>query len=288
MKFSITYIKYLLAISALCLLLKSCIPEPLEVSGLPTLEPKVVVYSQLIPDSLGIAILLTRSIGALDANDDSDINDLINQIALNDATVWVSDGTATDTLQFLGAGVYASIATNFQAGTEYQLYINSETLGIATSTTKALPQINFDSVQAKLFITDFDSLAQVNFSLTDPLGANFYIVNVQPIENLAEGAASFFNPQIYTYLFTDSAFDGSSYSDEFIVPFQDFSPGDSVLVSLTNISPEYYEFLQLRSDNRYNFNDFGTEPINYPSNVAGGYGFFNLHQADVRLFELEE
>ena len=269
----------------LLIFMSSCIPDPLPVDNLPQLEPKTVVFSQYIPDT-STALLLTKSLGALDASEDSDINDLLAQIALTDATAWISDGIITDTLLSVGSGVYVTDDIDFQEGISYSLTINSESLGEATASTTLLPLVSFDSVNASLYTTGFDSLAQVNFSITDPLGPNFYMVNVQPIRQNTNPAA-FLDPQIFTYLFTDSTFDGQTYSDEFRVFFQDYSLGDTVLVSLGNISAEYYEFLELRVENRYNFNDFGTEPINYPSNVTNGYGFFNLYQADTRTFELE-
>jgi hypothetical protein len=56
---------------------------------------------------------------------------------------------------------------------------------------------------------------------------------------------------------------------------------------LASISKPYYDFLKVRSDNRFSFVEFAGEPINYPTNVQGGYGFFNLHTPDVRIFVLE-
>ena len=67
----------------------------------------------------------------------------------------------------------------------------------------------------------------------------------------------------------------------------DFSPGDTIAVSISNINKDYYDFMQLRLDNRFSFVEYLSEPINYPSNVKGGKGFFNLYVPDIRLFVLE-
>jgi hypothetical protein len=58
-------------------------------------------------------------------------------------------------------------------------------------------------------------------------------------------------------------------------------------VSISNISWEYYEFMELRMDNRFSFVEYLSEPVNYPSNVVGGKGFFNLYLPDFRIFVLE-
>ena len=48
------------------------LPEPLPGKNLPDMKPQIVVSSQIIPDQ-SIAILLTKTFGALDASDDSEL-----------------------------------------------------------------------------------------------------------------------------------------------------------------------------------------------------------------------
>ncbi|MEO8471572.1 MAG: hypothetical protein ABI477_05240 [Chryseolinea sp.] len=56
---------------------------------------------------------------------------------------------------------------------------------------------------------------------------------------------------------------------------------------LQQLRRTYYKFLKLRSDSEFNLGGFISWPINYPSNVNGGYGFFNLYLPDVRIFVVE-
>jgi len=95
------------------------------------------------------------------------------------------------------------------------------------------------------------------------------------------------NPRAYTRLIADDDFNGTSFGERFRVFPRDYHPGDSVAVSLSNISEEYYEFMKLRIDNRFSLVEFVSEPVNYPSNVAGGKGYFNLYIPDVRFFVFE-
>ena len=46
------------------------------------------------------------------------------------------------------------------------------------------------------------------------------------------------------------------------------------------------QYLNLRKKSENLFSQITQEPINYPSNVQGGYGFFNTHIPDVRFFLL--
>ena len=85
----------------------------------------------------------------------------------------------------------------------------------------------------------------------------------------------------------DDDFNGETHQETFRVFPRDFIPGDTIAVSLSNISKEYYDFMKLRIDNRYSFVEYLSEPVNYPTNVEGGKGFFNLYVPDVEFFVLE-
>jgi hypothetical protein len=85
----------------------------------------------------------------------------------------------------------------------------------------------------------------------------------------------------------DINFNGRIHQETFRVFPRDFIPGDTIAVSLSNISKDYYDFIELRLDNRFSFVEYLSEPVNYPSNVKGGRGFFNLYIPDVKIFILE-
>jgi hypothetical protein len=88
-------------------------------------------------------------------------------------------------------------------------------------------------------------------------------------------------------LFDDEEFDGIGIKEMFRVFPRDYEPGDTIAVSISNISEPYYEFMKLRQDNRFNFIEYLSEPLNYPTNVKGGRGFFNLYKPDFRTLVLE-
>jgi hypothetical protein len=128
--------------------LSSCLPDPLEVNNVPKAEPQIVVSSQIIPDQ-SLVLLLTRTISALDASDNSDPQDLIDQVAVNDAMATVSGPGGTDTLLFLGNGVYGGISIPFAIGEVYTLKVTSESLGTVTASTEVKPQITFEEITSR-------------------------------------------------------------------------------------------------------------------------------------------
>ncbi len=266
-------------------MMSSCLPDPLPVNNLPTLEPKIVISSQIIPDQ-GLVVLLTRSIGALDAGDDSDPEELLQQIMINDALVTLHYQNNIDTLSSLGNGLYGGLTNEWTAGITYELRAEAEGLQNVNAFAQLKESVPFETVNARLFVNEYDSLVEVDYSLQDPEGENFYMVNVQQFSSTQE-LTSLLNPNVFTYLKDDRDFDGQLFQDQFRVFFREFSQGDTVAVFLSNVEKEYYQFWDLRNENRYGFSELASEPLNYPTNVNGGLGFFTLQVSDVRVFVLE-
>jgi hypothetical protein len=274
-------------VSTACLLFTACIPEPLEVKNIPVLQAQIVVSSQIIADQ-GVVVLLTKSFGALDANEDSDAEALLNQLAINDAVVLLKSDNETDTLLFIESGLYGGITQEFEIDQVYELVIESPTMGKVRASTTVKQQILFEEIDAQLSFNGFDdTLVQVTYNFIDPTERNWYMVNVQRFSQQT-ALENVLNPQAFTRLMTDDEFNGGRFGESFRAFPRDYKPGDTVAVFLSNISEPYYQFLQLRQDNRFTFIEFISEPINYPSNVEGGLGFFNLYLPDIRLFVLEE
>jgi hypothetical protein len=267
-------------------MLSSCMPDPIEVRNIPSPHSRITVSTQIVPDQ-SIVVFLTRSMGALDAGRDSDLQTLLDQIIVDDATVTIAyDERKIDTLTNLGEGLYGSSATPIRAGQFYTLTVDSPSQGAISATTKAQEPISFLTINASLYKGEYDSLAQIAYSLHDPSVKNFYMINVQRLSR-EQDISSLFNPRVFTYVTTDEKFNGTVFEDEFKVFFQGYNVGDTVAVSLTNISEEYYGYVKKRVDNRFDLTSFATEPFNYPTNVKGGYGYFNIQQPDVHIFTLE-
>jgi hypothetical protein len=266
--------------------LYSCLPDPLEVDGIPKVKPEIVVSSQIIPDE-SLVILLTKSFGALDASDDSDPEALLNQIAVIDAEVILHSHTGTDTLLPLGNGFYGGVIIPFETGIDYTLNVESESLGKVTATTQVKPQVTFSELEAGLYFDGFDdTLAQVTYKIIDPVEKNWYMLNVLKVEREAL-QDNLLNPRDFTRLMEDTEFNGSAFVETFRVFPQEFTVGDTIAVYISNISHEYFDFVKLRQDNRFSLVEYLSEPLNYPSNVQGGKGFFNLYVPDVRIMVLE-
>jgi hypothetical protein len=267
---------------ALALLVGSCLPEPLPVKGLPQVKPQIVVSTQIIPEQY-FAVLLTKTFGALEGSDESDPLELLQQIAVDDAEVTITGPDGTYTLLNLGVGLYGGIAIPFEPRASYRLDVNSASLGSVTSTTTVQPPITFDDLETELFFNGYDdTLLQVTHQITDPVGKDWYMVNVQDLRR-EEAVDRLLNPRSFTRLFDDTDFEGKKHRESFRVAYRDYYVGDTTAIYVARISEEYYNFVKLRLDNRYSFTEYLSEPVNYPTNIVGGKGFFNLYVPDVRV-----
>lgn len=264
----------------------SCLPDPLPVRSVPQLETKIVISSQMLPQQ-GVTIAVTKSIGALDAGEGTDPEALIAQIVVDDALVTLQSDGRIDTLLNLGSGVYASPDVVWRNNARYTLHVNSESLGEVSAITELATTVSFDELQTQLVPSSFDSVLNVSYTLTDPPGKNYYVVSVQKFSNLQD-LSSLLNPVIFNHLIEDTGGEEKIMEGEFSAFFPGFSKGDSVAVFLSSVNNEYFNFLKLRNDDQFNLTAFVSEPMRYPSNVQGGYGFFNLHLPDVRIFRVED
>ena len=275
-------------IAGLCYSAFACLPDPLEVRNIPIAKPEIVVNTQIVPDG-SLVVFLTKTFGALDASDDSDPFDLIRAISVDDALVILEGPASVDTLLLLANGIYGGINLSLLPGDDYTLQVNSASLGSVEATTTVSPQVYFESLSVERHFNGFDdTLVQVSYVIEDPAVKNQYMINVQRFSFREDISAQLLEPHVYTKLIDDTEYDGSVIADTLRATPRDYAPGDTVAVFLSNIHQSYYDFMKLRLDNRVGFVEFVSEPVNYPSNVTGGRGFFNLHIPDIRLFILEE
>lgn len=264
-------------------LLSSCVPEPLEVDGVPAASSDPVVSTLFLPEN-SVALLLSRSFGALTEVSDS------NQSALNVALI----PNAEASISYLdreiilteeAPGIYTSDVFEAIEDVDYTLNILDTQTGLEVSAvTQYEEQVSFDSISAVTRDFDINTRTVISYSFQDiPNEQNWYMINVQAVDrDFSELFDNVLSSGLYTYTLTDEGKDGEVIDGEF-VSFNrfEFEGVDTLIVSLTNISKPYYDFLIEKEDQDFS-SSFLSEPFNFSSNVDGGYGFFNLFQSDTR------
>jgi hypothetical protein len=266
----------------------ACIPEDLEITDIPGPEEKLVVSSSLLPqDSLIFA--LTKSVNILDPVLNTSLENLIAELAVTEGKVTISGRGETNLLVPVSPGLYTLPGNSLQTDVEYTLNAIDTKTGKSVTAKATKPEpVGFDAVSAKAVLATDDSLARVSYAFQDiPGKSNHYMINVQRINPSEFDERDFLDEEPFTYLLTDAGKDGTRLEGEFTVfDFEGFNTGDTLLLSMANISQDYFDFLSARESDQTGI-DLLYEPFNYPTNVNGGYGIFSLHTVDLRVVILE-
>ena len=244
--------------------------------------PKLVISSQVIPSSVMI-VTISKSFSALSDNDPNET--ILDQILVDSAIAVIHYSGNTDTLYPVPdiAGVYASLSTPQAVNVAYRLEVYDpgiEEFVYATATM--LPQVRFDSVSARIDSSGVIPFIEVYVEFNDLDGDNWYMINFysEPNDSLQSGS-----PFLNDYIRTETRLvQDNTFSGVFSGSFKLYEWTDEFLfVSISNISQGYYEYIELRQKSANFFTDLAKEPINYPSNVVNGYGYFNTHFPDTRF-----
>jgi len=287
--------KLILASLIAATLFFSCRPKPININVKPAVV-KLVVSSSVIPNRI-MLVSLTRSFSSLEIklNQDTVSSNLAGTVLVKNAFVTVSYLGRKDTLIKIADGLYGSVNTLLANNAVYELCAKDNDTGLeVTASTYMLPYHRFDSIRPYKLITAKDTACILYYQLRDdPSLENYYVVNyVRKLNKssnsalsidrvFANGSASFEN---YFDLLNDDSFTNGLYSVR--TKLENVRPNDSISVSVANISKGYYDFLNAFKRSGSLISNLTGEPINYPSNVNMGYGYFNAYYPQILFFDL--
>ena len=280
--------KYLIAFFVMCVGLVGCIPEPHDLT-LEEAETKLVISSQVIPNQVMI-VTVSKSFGALSFSNEEDsvTQELLDQLLVTGARVTIAYNGVTDTLWSVSGvpGVYVSVNTPQYLNTQYHLEVHDPATGLSvTSDAEMLERAFLDTIYADTGVVADVPYVDMTVKFQDLVGDNWYMVNIYSNENdaLQQGSPFTLSDDIATetVLISDKEFSTSQI--ETTTRLFDWT-NDTMYVSLSNISQEYYDYLNLRKKGENFFTSVVKEPISYPSNVNGGYGYFTTHYPNTRIW----
>ena len=285
--------KVLFKILCVAIILWSCRPEPLDVK-LDEYEPQVVVSSQVIPNYL-MVVGLTRSFTILSSAgfNGGGGNATFENLLIDSALVTISSLNGTDTLFKLSPGLFVSLKELAMPGGAYNLKVVDYGLGkTITANSTMLQNVPLDTVIPTLNLEEEeDTSINLMISFIDPKEIeNFYVLSVYSRNsNTAVLDINMFfengsNKLEYQELIKDRISDSDTIKRAFTL--KNVKTSDSLMVSLSNISEGYYSFLKSRERSGSLLSEITNEPINYPTNINGGYGYFNTHNPSFRFFDL--
>jgi hypothetical protein len=295
---SVSRLPFHVCLCCLVPLLLACETQPIPVQ-LAAPPVRLVVASQFVPDR-GLVVFLTRTFSPLEESPERERDTVstafLEKILVKGAVVTLTSGGWSDTLRMLSAGVYGGLTVPQSAYTRYSLYAHDPLTGeTVTATAETLPPVRFERVEpALLYSEDGDAYVEIRYAFRDdPAVKNWYLVNyyrkitLDPnvlVPNTFTDGGS--NEALAFDLITDENLDGTLFSRD--RRLLDIGVTDTIGVSVSNISQGYYDFLERYGRSENPITRIAGEPIDFPTNVTNGYGYFTTHIPDLHVFDLNK
>ncbi len=252
--------------------------------NIPQQESKLVINSQLIPNQY-IIVNVSKSFTSLKDLQGQDT--FLNQLLVDHALVTINDGQVYDTLKAFGNGFYVSLNTNFINNKKYFIKVFDSISGLeASANTTIKNKIGLDSYTTEIINDGIDSVPYLNYTIKDnPNEKNYYFVSVtnnRDVTNslgLPSNLVSKINANSILFLHNDSDADANGIitnKQSVFVDYQ-YQRGDTVTINIANIEEGYFKYLSAFKKNGNVITQLTGEPINYPTNVINGYGYFTGH-----------
>lgn len=270
-----------------------CLPDPIDVD-VQEMEKKMVVASQIIPNQV-MVVAVTHSFSPLTGFgtglNGNPNQDFISQLLVPDAIVKVKHPNGESNLTMVTPGIYMSVDILQEAYGAYELSVKNPTTGQEiTAKTTLLPTVPFNSATPIVkSINDTLNEVYIKYELTDiPNKNNYYVLSYYTLKNgqlpgsipIGTGTLMGENSANYELISDNIAVNGKIEQEVFL---PSINVGDTIAISVSNITQEYFEFLSARKRSGNLFTMLTGEAITYPTNVVNGYGFFNVTFPDVRV-----
>ena len=275
-------IKKISIISFIALALWACTPKPLKID-LVQAPVKLAISTQIVPGQ-AIIVTVSKSFSALQQTDS---NSLLSQFLVEHARVILTANGTDFKLTKIAPGIYGNLIGPNAPGTVFNLAVYDSTTGLSiTSQTKYYETVSIDSLWFDRIILVDDTNYFANIRFVDPAGQNHYMINTYKNSDAftrIDGSDILFdgNNGVRTTPVSDAIFTQALHTER--VPLFNYKKGDTLTVTLSNISPDYYKYLVER--NRARRNGLGTalgEPVTLTTNIVGGYSFFTAIIPNIR------
>lgn len=296
--------KTLAKIVVLTLLIQGCAPEDILIQVAP--EPsRVVVSSQLIPPNF-LLVTLSRSFSALAPDSFESLEDnFVNALLVDSAFVTLEYAGYTDTLFEAGPGIYAGELSEAIESETYRLVIyDSLNADYVTATTRLMPQVVLQGARLEVEVFADDTIFNTRYAFTDPEEENWYITQATQVDGftlddlltaqIIDDSLVLDNGSVppvfdedatanllYTRIFSDLELDTMRVERSVNVPD---NPGDTIIFNLVNITEGYFRYLDAQQRNGGVLASISGEPINFPTNVENGFGYFTMNRPSYRVF----
>lgn len=277
------------------LLLAACRPKPIDIE-VPQSTGAFSIASYC-PNSHSIYVSATYSVSSmmrvLDTATLRELPQASKDVLMDSAIVSLqSPDGRLDTLRKLSPGIFSHNALHLLPGLQYTLRVIDRRTGkSATAATAYQPRPEVDTMYLYTQSQDADTSIRLHIRLKEVSRQAYYFVSynstrqarerTQPLPQSAQALRLFVPKQIA--LFTGSEVSGGSLEKDIALHV---NARDTVIVQIGRADKAYYDYLAAYKRTGALINQLTGEPINLPTNIAGGYGYFALYHPVVALYNL--
>lgn len=275
--------KIVLTISVLSAASVSCRPKPIDIA-IPQAAPAITV-SSVVYDAHTVFVSAGYSVSSF-ANLDDTANDgknAVKGLLIDDGLVTIAaPGQTPDTLTRISAGLYGSRTLNLEAGVTYTVCVKDRQQNTAvTATTTFLTKPEVESVQTERIISGNDTMVKMRIRLKKIQAGNNYFISYASAEDVRKtlnpigrniAALHNFSPKRLELINGDEA--AGNMIDKTIT--LQTAASDTLIVNIGAVDKSYFNYLSAYKRTGYLINQLTGEPINLPTNVVNGLGYFSL------------
>ena len=284
--------KNYIVIAVLCTSTIACRkPAPLDIS-VPQ-SAKTIVVSSASPNSHTLAVAAGYTFhSALHADSVTDNRDaLISQYMIDSGSATLSyDGSNELPLCRIAKGIFARNDLQLQPGKSYTLTIVDNKHNIVTkgsATYMSPPVVNH--VAPVKTVSGSDTVVQLSFELDNIQPGEYYYVSYKTssaIRSTGGGGKkeillNFEPKKVLLYSSKDAV------NNKLMKTITLSAAGsDTIDVEIAKIDGGYYKYLDAYIKTGYLVNQLTGEPVNLPSNMSNGYGYFTMHSSKRVRFDM--
>lgn len=271
-------------------MLVSCRPTPLDID-IPQ-DAGEITISSMVPNDKSIFVAAGYSIDAhINLEDSTSRSSAQGAMLIDSGIVTISaGGDIPDTLRRYASGIYGRTDLRLKPNVQYTLTVTDLKKGTATTATTVYnPQPVVDSLVPQVIRTSADTTIRLHIKLSNVKPGDKYFVcyNKGGIRNVAGAVISLTNIQSYEpkqieLISGEDAVNGILRRS---LPLA-LEHADTVMVQVGKIDDGYFRYLDAYKRSGFLINQLTGEPINLPSNVAKGYGYFALFRPVYTTFYL--
>ena len=278
------------------LLFASCRPEPLEIKV--QQATGTTALSSICLDGESVYLSASYTLSSLrDVHDTTAADDgsgIPRDLLVDSATVTLSaPGQPIETLRMIRPGLFGCNDLRLVPGVNYTLTLTDlRKRTITTSTTTYIPRPQVDTIYPERIITGGDTVVRLHIRIRNAGAGSHFFASYRSLREVRQSAGSilltaaglrnFRTRQIE--LFNANALNNGTIDK--VITLAEIAPNDSLLVQLGQVDRPYYNYLDAYKRSGALLNQLTGEPINLPTNVKTGYGYFALYEPVRHMWDL--